>query len=607
MHPSIRQTVRAVQRRLRVQRSLEAAITATLASLLGAAVLLFLLKAGLLGPRHLLPALGVLAALPLLAALGAALRRIPPLHAAQLVDRTHALHDRLSTAFEFSSAAERTDFMRAQVEEAVTHLAHVRVARAAPWRWPRDARACGLLVLLVVAVGLVRFPTGQPPIIEGKVLPRLSVDPQELDPHRALVRQLQQEALKARQPELERLTADLNKIFDQLEKKELTRKELFAKLAELERKVMEGLDGDFDEVLKKLRKMAGELEKDKLTKDLSEALKQADLQRAKEELEKLAKDLEKLRSEEQKRLSKTLSRSAQQKLDQQDLQKKAEQLQNDIRRLQRQLEQKGKNPGQAKRRLERNRRELERLNRQRERMASQQRELERLNRQLQQAAAALQNRLSPEAMKALQKAAQQMSRFAEQLSRMQLMGKAQGQIMDLKEFLRRLGQSGGKISKAQLKDFLARAGGKDGQGKDGKDGQGKDGKGQKGVLLDPNGKDGTMVMPGGAMGQRPGQGPDSPNGQPGDGIGSGTDPNTRGDPTHLKSRRKDVFVKGMESKGPTRSEVILGAAEKGFSTQNYRRVYRDYTHIIEDVMKREEVPLGYRYYVKRYFELIKPR
>ena len=111
-------------------------------------------------------------------------------------------------------------------------------------------------------------------------------------------------------------------------------------------------------------------------------------------------------------------------------------------------------------------------------------------------------------------------------------------------------------------------------------------------------------MPGQGQGQA--QGGD-PTGNPGDGIGHGSDPALKGAVTKLKSRRRDTMVRGAQGKGPTRSEVILGAAEQGFSTRRYRRVYGDYSPVIEDVLKREDVPLGYKYYVKLYFQLIRPR
>ncbi len=90
-------------------------------------------------------------------------------------------------------------------------------------------------------------------------------------------------------------------------------------------------------------------------------------------------------------------------------------------------------------------------------------------------------------------------------------------------------------------------------------------------------------------------------------MGQGRDPRLKGDRTRLPGKRKELFIQGKKAKGPTRSEVILGAADKGFASRSYRRVYRDYKQIIEEVMKREEIPLGYRYYIKEYFRNIKPR
>jgi hypothetical protein len=499
--------------------------------------------------------------------------------------------------------------MRAHIDHAMRQLPGVEPRRAAPIRRPRDLPALGLLLLCLGLTVILRFPAGAPAALPRPPAARLAVDPEELESHRAMLKELEKQAAEQDQPEISRLAEQLNKLFDQIERQELTRKELFAKIAELEKKLLEGLEGDFDELLKKLKKMADELQKEKLTQDLAKDLKDADLAQAKKEMEKLARELEKLREKEKKALARSLERSASQKLDARHLQKKKEELEQQIRRLQKKQQQQPKNE-EARRRLERKKRELERLNRQQQQAAQQQRQLERLNRDLQRAAEALRQSLSPEAMKALQQAAQQMGRFAQQKTKLGLMGKAQGHLADLKEFLRRLGQ--GKGQKGKLADFILRAGGKKPGGKDGKNGQGKDGKDGKGpkvLALDPGGQGGAAIpLPGMGQGQQQqGQGQDSPQGMPGDGIGTSTDPNLRGKATNLESRRRAVMASGTEGKGPTRSEVILGAADKGFAAQAYRRVYRDYTQIVEEVLKQEDVPLGYQYFVKRYFQLIKPR
>ncbi len=80
------------------------------------------------------------------------------------------------------------------------------------------------------------------------------------------------------------------------------------------------------------------------------------------------------------------------------------------------------------------------------------------------------------------------------------------------------------------------------------------------------------------------------------------------DPTRLNTQRRNTRVEGEHSgDGPSRSEVILGAANRGFVGEGYRQVYTDYEDHAEEVLERDEVPPGYRFYVRRYFQLIRPR
>ena len=116
-----------------------------------------------------------------------------------------------------------------------------------------------------------------------------------------------------------------------------------------------------------------------------------------------------------------------------------------------------------------------------------------------------------------------------------------------------------------------------------------------------------LEMPG--MGTRPGQGAEGA-GQSGQGPGAGTghDPTTLEDPTRLGGSRQATRVEGEQSgRGPTRSEVILGAAERGFASHEYERVFVDYESHAEEVLEQDQIPGGYRFYVRRYFQLIRPR
>ena len=45
----------------------------------------------------------------------------------------------------------------------------------------------------------------------------------------------------------------------------------------------------------------------------------------------------------------------------------------------------------------------------------------------------------------------------------------------------------------------------------------------------------------------------------------------------------------------------------GQSTEDsYKEIYTKYHKLSEDALSQEQIPLGYRFYVKRYFESIKP-
>ena len=57
----------------------------------------------------------------------------------------------------------------------------------------------------------------------------------------------------------------------------------------------------------------------------------------------------------------------------------------------------------------------------------------------------------------------------------------------------------------------------------------------------------------------------------------------------------------------TSSEVVFGAAEGGFAGARYQKVYTQYHTVAEDVLELDTIPAGYEFYVRRYFQLIRPR
>ena len=104
-------------------------------------------------------------------------------------------------------------------------------------------------------------------------------------------------------------------------------------------------------------------------------------------------------------------------------------------------------------------------------------------------------------------------------------------------------------------------------------------------------------------------------GRPGDGIGGGTDPNPFGALTNLDSFRQLERIRGVQGTGESTVETtevpIAGdptTSTDGQSTEDsYKEVYTKYHKLSEDALSQEQIPLGYRFYVKRYFESIKPK
>jgi hypothetical protein len=94
----------------------------------------------------------------------------------------------------------------------------------------------------------------------------------------------------------------------------------------------------------------------------------------------------------------------------------------------------------------------------------------------------------------------------------------------------------------------------------------------------------------------------------GQGFGSGHDPNIAGDRSRLAGKTQDVSAAGIDTgEGSASAEVIYGAAERGFTGKGYKDIFTDYETVSESVLEKDEIPSGYRFYVRRYFQLIRPR
>lgn len=449
----------------------------------------------------------------------------------------------------------------------------------------------------------------------------VAVEEQELEYIRTLLADIRMTAKQEQAKELDDYVAKVEKLLEQAERGELTKEQLLNEMEKAKSELDKGAEPSEDELAKDLAETGKELAQNELTKELGKALQKNDLEQAKKEMEKLAEKLEKneLSKEQQEKLAKQLEKAAEQfekrqEQKQQKDQKQKQDLEEQVRRLEKEKRE-AKNEEEkedAERRLQKKKDELEKLQKdQEERDQSAQREaVKRLHKEMDKAGEQLQKKdpkdqnqqdqqdQQQQASRNLRDAARETGRVQEEQRKQTAQKKVASQMEDLKEAMRRAKQKGNKGPQnpfgkdKKQSDFAARARGQQGSRTAWKPGQGQ--QGQKG-----QGKGGQQGQPGqpGGQGQDPG----------GSTWGDGHDDNIVGDATEKGGHTKDEDLQGVQGKGPSRRQTILAAAQKGFATAKYQEIYADYKRVVEEVMRSEKVPSSYKYYVKRYFNQIKPK
>jgi len=446
----------------------------------------------------------------------------------------------------------------------------------------------------------------------------VALDPDEKAYVEAILAQLRDVAKRDQVPELDEFAKKLEQLLGQAENGEITKEQLLDALAKAEEALNKDAEPNQDEVDKKLADMGKELAKDPVTKDLGEALEKKDLEKAQQELEKLADKLEKkeLTPQQKDELGKKLDQVAKQmeKQDQQD-QKKQDQQEQKLEQQVKDLEKQAKDAktdqqrADLERRLDDKKRELAKLQKEQEQkdQSDQRRALKRLQKDMEKAAENLEkpqkdqsgkdqdqnDENEQQASQKLKDAARETGRVDKDQRKQATQKKMSSQMDDLREAMRRAKQKGSKgpqdpfNKQGKNSDFAQRARGqKSGQGQSWKPGQ----------------------QPGQGQGQGQGSnGNGSGAQQGGDTWGVGHDDNLEGDSTAKSGNTKDTDVQGVTGdKGGSTRETILAAAQKGFASQGYQKVYADYQRIVEEVMRTEKLPSSYKYYVKRYFAKIHP-
>lgn len=93
---------------------------------------------------------------------------------------------------------------------------------------------------------------------------------------------------------------------------------------------------------------------------------------------------------------------------------------------------------------------------------------------------------------------------------------------------------------------------------------------------------------------------------PSNGIGNKTSASQLGQVTSLDSVLNLEQITGVQGEGASTVQTSKASAEGQQSAVSYKDAYTKYQKLSEDVLTQEQIPLGYKFYVKRYFESIKP-
>ncbi len=545
---------------------------------------------------------GALAAVPVALVLVELFRRQPKYAGAQALDRTHGLHDRIATALSFSDipAERRTGLMRLAIEDASAFARDVQPKKAAPFRTPTQIWFAAGLAVLAAALWFVRLPEeAAPPVV---------AQPHELlltpDDSAALQVAIQELRAEVEDPKLLASVVELNALIEQLASQELDDKEAFRQLDALERELGPQLAMEEETLDQALQDTARALKTSKLTREAADALAARKLPDAAEKLRELSKKLNAAtpHSDREKRSREALKKALEKASGQRGaaLRRLEGQRQELLAKQKRLLNRKSKaaagDRSQTQSSLDRTRRKLERLSRDIQRAKAARRQMSELDRQLADAARALSKELGGDE-RALRRAGDEMDRVGQQRLTQQQKRELLRRVNEIRERLREGGPEA-KQHQRRLMRFGEQARG----GKPGKQGGQRKPGGQPGSGSDPDA--GIRLIP--TAGNDPGEGGEGQGG--GMEAGDQHDPNGRGEPTDLPKPGEDINVLGHDAgEGGAESVVIAGAAHEGFVAADYEKLYRVYRTVAEEVITQDDIPPGYRLYVRRYFELIRPR
>lgn len=552
-------------------------------------------------------ALGVLLAVGMVD-IGRLLRKRPTaLQAAVLLDRSHGLHGRVANAWVFAATPDPSPLERMAVEDALRFADQVRPATAAPFELPRELGVCAALIVVLGVLAQVEVrherwvttpaaPSFEPFVLAAEDQAYLSERAADL-------------ADRASDPDAKATSHKLQQLLKDLEEGRLERKQVLERMTALQRELDSADALDQEALDEGLEQLADSLGKNKHTKPVADALKDRRLPDAEKALRELAERLKKkpsgLSRQELDKLRTALDTASRGNKDR--LSRIEAQRQSALSARERLLKKKQEpqTPEQAKaneQALRDNERELKQLDRAKKKAESAASQMSELDKELAKAAEELMKEMGQDsAAKNLESGAKSMNQTAKKQLSDEEKKALKKQLEELKDMIRQA-KAGSKEHQKQLEKFRKRAAGRESEG-DGKDGPGGSKNGGSPQLKLGQGQGGDIPIQVPGAGKQSGQGP-------GQGQGAGTEAggNLQGEATKPIGKTVDVAAAGVDSgQGEVSSEVVYGAASRGFAGTDYRNIYTEYQTVAEEALASDEIPPGYKFYVRRYFQLIRPR
>ena len=545
-----------------------------------------------------------------------ALVRKPPRWASALaLDEHHGLFDRVTSALSLLESKETQEpLARAAIDDGLAVAKRLNPRKAVPLQIPREFLVSAALLATLGGIVALELQSErvlpEPPSFEPLVL---SNDDLELFSEAA-----KQLGDRSQDPEAAAAVRKFNAFIEDIAAKRLDRAAAFERLGELEAELAESAELDREARELGLEGLSRELQKSPLSKPAAAALEQKRLADAQQALKQLAERLQdKRRPPSRAELDRlrgaieSASKASSERLS--ALENRRRELQEEKKSLLNRKKESGKSDAEAAK-LEENKRKLERLERDQARAEKAAKELSELDRELAKAAEDL-RRQNPDAAEDIRRTAEELSKIEKNELSEQEKRKLLQRLREMKELMRQQGKADSERQR-QMRRFGRKARGGQGEEGDQQQGQGR-GSGKAGrttqVEVVPVPRLTQRTTPGGGGEARSeGQaGGDKPGGK-GDGAGKsagkGHDANIAGDPTELKGETQAVSAAAVDTgEGSASAEVIHGAAEGGFVGKPYKDIYVDYQSVAEQSLEHDQIPPGYRFYVRRYFQLIRPR